>query len=288
MVTVYVPQVNTLRVDLEKRGKMLPDWKERLAIISDEAAPGFRAAVGICLPLGIRRFELRLLGGHRVPYVAEEALREVEEEVSRHDLKLIGLNPGFGKVTLEDPKAEGELGQGFDDAFRLMERLSITRMAMFSYTRTGPEAPIPGKVHDLLGRARERCLRQGYELLVENVPSVWGNTGTRLAEIARTAGLKVIWDPANSESSGEEAYPFGYRAVKPFIESVHLKNWDAERKYVYLNEGAADIRGQVRALVQDGYPGYFCIESHRWNDPEATGINAEQLLGYLEGTDSEG
>ena len=259
----------------------LEKWTERLAIISDEASPGFREATEVCLPLGIRRFELRMLERGRVPYVSEESIREVEEEVARQHLEIVGINPGFGKVDVEDPKADEELSRGFDDAFRLMDRLSVNRMAMFTYTRTDPESATPEKVFQRLDQASERCREQGIQLLIENVPSVWGNTGTRLAEIAEKTEIEVIWDPANSEASGEQAYPTGYNAVRPFIEDVHLKNWDPEKKYVYLEEGAADIRGQVLALVDDDYHGLFCIESHRWDDPEATRINTRQLLGFL-------
>ncbi len=258
------------------------DWKKRLSIVSDEAAPGFKESVEISLPLGIRRFELRLLHEDRVPYVSEEAVREVEETLKRHEIEIVGINPGFGKVPVDDPRAGNQLSEGFDDTFRLMDRLSLDRMAMFTYQRTGPDDPIPEKSFELLGKASKRCQEYGCELLLENVPSVWGNTGSRLASFAEHTGLEVIWDPANSDASGEESFPTGYQAVKPFIRNVHLKNWDPDQGYVYLDEGIANIDGQVRALVEDGYLGDFCIESHRWKDPDATRINTNQLLKTLE------
>jgi sugar phosphate isomerase/epimerase len=258
------------------------DWKSRLAIVSDEAGAGFRQAVEVCLPLGIRNFELRMLEGERVPYVSEESLRAVEEECQRRHLNIIGLSPGFGKVEVDEPQVEKELTQGLDDTFRLMNRLGVQRLGMFSYKREGAQSPIPEKVEALLARARTRCEKEGFELLLENVPSVWGNTGTRLAEIARATGLRVIWDPANSDASGEPCYPTGYRAVQSFIATVHLKNWDPQRKYVYLSEGVADIQGQIEALVRDGYAGRFCLENHRFDDPQSTEINTRELLGYLE------
>jgi len=66
----------------------------RLAILSDEAGPGFADAVRICLPLGIRAYEVRNLYGKRVPHVPEEAVEEVLAEVKVHDLTLIGISRG--------------------------------------------------------------------------------------------------------------------------------------------------------------------------------------------------
>ena len=55
----------------------MTDWKDRLAIVSDEASESFAEAVGICLPLGIRAYELRKFGGGRFPDVPAKAIDEV-------------------------------------------------------------------------------------------------------------------------------------------------------------------------------------------------------------------
>ena len=49
-------------------------WRDRIAILSDEASESFADAVEICLPLGIRSYELRRFGGARFPYVSDEAV----------------------------------------------------------------------------------------------------------------------------------------------------------------------------------------------------------------------
>lgn len=90
-----------------------------------------------------------------------------------------------------------------------------------------------------------------------------------------------MWDPANAAASGEAAYPNGYEAVRDRVAHVHLKNWHPTRGHVYLDEGVADLAGQVRALEADDYGGYYCIESHRWDDPAATVTNVRQLLAML-------
>jgi len=253
----------------------------RLAIVSDEAAPGFAEAVRICLPLGIRAYELRRLYGMRVPRVPEEAIEEVLAQVKKHDLTLIGISPGFCKRELDDPAVEKELESGFAQAFRLMDRLGVRRMTVFSYQRTGRGTSIPSRVVDLLGRAAAHSQQEGVELLLENSSQCWADTGENLAEVARTVGLCVTWDPANAAASGGEAYPAGYKAVRDLVAHVHLKNWHPAHGWVYVSDGVVDMAEQLEALEADGYRGYYCIESHRRADPAATEINTRQLIALL-------
>ena len=256
-------------------------WTQRLAIVSDEAAASFTEATRICIPLGLRAYEIRNLYGARVPSVSEDASNEVLSQVKQHDLKLLGISPGFCKGPLDDPTVEDELGSGLPKAFRLMDRLCVRIMTVFSYRRTAREAPTPPRVLELLHRAVQVCSREGVELWLENSPSCWGDTGAHLAEIAREVGVNVTWDPANAAASGEIAFPDGYEAVRDRVAHVHFKNWHHTHGHVYLDDGVADLAGQVQALEADGYRGYYCIESHRWDDPSATATNVRQLLAML-------
>jgi sugar phosphate isomerase/epimerase len=156
-------------------------------------------------------------------------------------------------------------------------------MTLFTFRRAGRDAPIPGAALDLLARAAEACREKGVEMLLENSPTCWGNTGQHLAHIARSIGVRVTWDPANAAASGEQAYPTGYRAVRDRVAHVHLKNWDPAQGHVYLERGVVDLAGQLCALEADGYRGYYCIESHRPTDPAATETNTRQLLAMLDG-----
>ncbi len=265
------------------------DWTQRLAIVSDEAAPAFAEAVSISMPLGIRAYEVRNLYVARVPYVSEEAVAEVLSQVAEHGLTLIGISPGFCKRLLDDPATETELQVGLPRAFALMDRLDVRTITLFSYRRTARETPIPPQVADLLHRAAEACRQEGVRLLLENSPSCWGDTGAHLAEVARAIGSEVTWDPANAAASGEVAYPDGYKGVRGLVAHVHLKNWHPEAGNVYLNDGVVDLGEQLRALEADAYHGYYCIESHRWDDPVATQKNTQQLLAWLRSLDrSEG
>ena len=260
----------------------MTDWNSRLAIISDEADDSFAAAVDHCLPLGIRAYELRKLEGGRFPQVTERALREVVDTVAAHDLELIGVSPGFFKGPLDADVIAHTFDHDLPKAFRFMERLCIRRMTLFTFRRSGAEDPIPVEIYDHLGRAIDLCAREGIEVVLENAASIYSNTGANLATIARTLGVKVVWDPANGAASGETSWQEGYDAVRQRLAHVHFKNWTPSG-WAAINDGLVDLAAQVAALKSDGYPGYYCLEPHQWDDRKrAVRQNWQQLLALLE------
>ncbi len=261
----------------------MTDWTSRLAIISDEADDSFAEAVALCLPLGIRAYELRKLEGGRFPQVTDRAIQEVLDNVAAHDLDLIGVSPGFFKGPLDAAVIERAFDDDLPKAFRLMERLGIRRMTLFTFRRSGPDDPIPAEIYDHLGRAIELCAREGIEVVLENAASIYSNTGANLATIARALGVSVVWDPANGAASGEQSWRDGYEHVSARLVHVHFKNWTPGDGFVAINDGLVDMAGQIEALKADDYPGYYCLEPHQWNDRKnAVRQNCEQLLTLLE------
>ena len=260
----------------------MTDWTSRLAIISDEADDSFSESVDYCLPLGIRAYELRKLEGGRFPAVTERAIQEVADTVTAHDLKLLGVSPGFFKGPLDAEVIARTFAEDLPKAFRLMERLGIHQMTLFTFRRSGRDDPIPAQIYDHLGRAIELCAREGIEVVLENAASIYSNTGANLATIARTLGVKVVWDPANGAASGDASWRDGYDRLRDIIAHVHFKNWTPDG-WAAINDGKVDLAAQVAALKEDGYGGYYCLEPHQWNDRRAAvRENHDQLLALLE------
>jgi L-ribulose-5-phosphate 3-epimerase len=262
----------------------MPDWKTRLAIVSDEAAESFTESVNICLPLGIRAYELRKLASGRFPDVTDVEIDTMVHAAQTHALTLIGVSPGFFKWAVGDAQTEEAFARSFPKTLRLMDQLGVRRLTVFSFQREGDRStPIPASVLDYLGRAAAVCQREGVLMLIENSASTWGDTGANLASLAQMLAVPVTWDPGNAAAAGEIAYPNGYHAVRDHIAHVHFKNWLPGVGNVAITAGIVDMVGQVAALQADGYSGYYCIEPHQWHDRiNATRQNTQQLLGLLQ------
>ncbi|MCC7207113.1 MAG: sugar phosphate isomerase/epimerase [Anaerolineae bacterium] len=259
-----------------------PGDAARIAIVSDEVSADFEETLAVCLPLGIRAYEIRSLAGGRAPDCDPAAVEQVDQLVRRHALTLVGISPGFFKGACDEPRARHELDEGFDRAFALLDRLAVRRMTVFTFRRADPQALAPPQALDLLRLGADKCRRAGVEMLIENVPSCWGNSGAHLAEIAHAVGVGLTWDPGNSEASGQAAYPDGYAAVRDQVRHVHLKNWTPDGGYTAILDGQADLAGQVAALRRDHYPGYYCLEPHQWaTGAQAARLNHAQLVTLL-------
>jgi sugar phosphate isomerase/epimerase len=262
----------------------MTNWTERLAIVSDEAAHSFADAVEVCLPLGIKAYEIRHLDDLRFPYVSDQAIDRVLSIVNRRELTLIGVSPGFFKLLVDDPRAEAEFQEGFPRAFRLMDRLDVRQLTVFSYLEDERWDETPAQVIDQMGRAVTLCKQEGIELRIENGANCWGNTGRRLAHLAQAVDARVVWDPANAAAAGETAFPDGYQQVRDLIGLVHCKNWTPEAGNVPIHDGIVDIAAQIAALDADGYTGYYTVEPHQWHDrANAARLNTGQLLQILNG-----
>lgn len=261
----------------------MTDWNKRLAIVSDEASASFSEAVQICQPLDIRAFELRNFAEGRFPNITEATVKEILTTVQRNNLIIIGVSPGFFKNSVESEQTMAAFQTGFTQAFRLMDRLGVRRLAEFSFKREEDHHTlIPERVFERLQQAVELCRREGIEMIIENSAGSWADTGVNLAYLAERLNVGVTWDPGNAAAAGEVAYPTGYQAVREQIAHVHFKNWTAEDGNVAIQDGIVDMAGQVSALKADGYAGYYCIEPHQWHDrANATRLNTTQLLALL-------
>ncbi len=259
----------------------MTDWNDRLAIISDEIDDSFAAAVDFGLALGIRAYELRKLAGGRFPDVSEAAAQEVADTVAANDIELIGVSPGFFKGPLDEADIKATFDTRLPAAFRLTQRLGLTRMTLFTFRRASRDEAIPAEIYDHLGRAVDLCAKEGVEVVLENASSIYSDTGANLATIARTLGVKVVWDPANAAASGEVAYPDGYAQVRDMLAHVHFKNW-TPAGWAAIKDGVADLAGQVHALKADGYAGYYCLEPHQKDRRPAARLNHAQLLSLLQ------
>ncbi len=243
----------------------------RLAIVSDEISRDFRKAVEYGTEWGIMDYEIRALTTGRVPYVANDEINLVNEVVKEHDLNISAISPGLFKISLlDEEQLKLQMEENIYESFRLADRLGTRNVIIFGFKRyeREPQSDYIQVLH-ILGRMASLAEKYGFQLLLENEPGFWADSGVNTAKILDdidSKNLKANWDPANAAAAGEIPYPYGYLAIRKHIRSIHVKDYrrnsNGNHEYVVLGDGVVDWQGQFRAVMHGVHINYITIETH--------------------------
>jgi sugar phosphate isomerase/epimerase len=243
----------------------------RLAIVSDEISKDFRKAVEYGLEWGITDYEIRSLTTGRVPYVANDEINLVKEVVKEHDLNISAISPGLFKIALnEEDQLKLQIEENIYESFRLADRLGTRNVIIFGFRRYDREPPSNYiQIVHILTRMASLADKYGFQLLLENEPGFWADSGVNTSKILDdidSKSLQANWDPANAAAAGEIPYPYGYLAIRKHIRSIHVKdfrrNINNDYEYVVVGDGVVDWQGQFRAIMYGVHIDYITIETH--------------------------
>ncbi len=272
----------------------------RIAAITDEFSPDLATALANMSALGMTGAELRMVFGKNILDLTDEELDRAIAMVREAGLEILSIASPVLKCVLPDaPAVDSRFQQDvfasshtFADqprlaarAFEIARRTGAGIIRVFSYWRTvRPEACFDAIVAALRGLA-EQAANHGVIIGLENEHAC--NIGTA-AETARLLAaldhpnLKVVWDPCNALVAGEKPFPEGYRLLPPArIVHVHAKDCfvqDHTPTFGPLGECAVDWKGQIAALVADGYRGWISLETH-WPGPGGNKLEASRICG---------
>jgi sugar phosphate isomerase/epimerase len=263
----------------------------KISLVTDELSADPETALELATSWGIRAFELRGYFAERVPQLTNyqnHNLRRILEDYGAH---IVALSPGLFKMPYPPGAPESwsftslDAGAfvGWESAHQLVQRhvteilpqtlnlanaLGARTVVIFGFHRGGAApAEAPPAVIDTLHMAAESAARAGITLALETEEGYWADTGERTARIIKQVNhpaLRVNWDPGNAFCAGDTPFPVGYGPLRGLIHHVHFK--DARRladgSVEFVTLGEIDWRGQIQALISDGYDGYISIETH--------------------------
>ena len=272
-----------------------------LAAITDEFSPDIETAVRSMAEIGMTGAELRMVFGKNIINLTDEELERAIAIVRERGLEIVSLASPLLKCVLPDaPEVDARFQQDMfaatltiadqprlaARAFEIAARTGAGVIRVFSYWRTVRPEECFDRIVNALGELAEQGARHGVVIGLENEHACNIATGAETARVMqaiRHPNLKVVWDPANARVSGEEKpYPDGYRLLpKGSIAHVHAKDCRVEgHKAIWeqIGEGEIDWKGQVQALVEDGYKGWISLETH-WPGPGGDKHMASVICG---------
>jgi L-ribulose-5-phosphate 3-epimerase len=272
-----------------------------IAAITDEfATDDLETALDAMSELGMTGAELRVIAGRNIIDLTDDEIAHARARVEAHGMRVLSIASPLLKCVLPDaPPIDERFQQDvfgsaytFEDqprltrrAFEVAEQAGARIIRVFSYWRTVDPERGYERIARALADLADQALDRGLVIGLENEHAC--NVGTG-AEAARMLGavdhpaLKLIWDPANAFILGETPYPAGYAMLPPErIVHVHAKDCVmAGQKPAWgpLGEMSIDWKGQVAALVRDGYTGAVSLETH-WRGPDGDRLQASIICG---------
>lgn len=186
------------------------------------------------------------------------------------DICCVGTSASFHT---EDAMAR--FGKELAYSIDLCGDLRIPFLRVFGNNVTGDEQAVIARVAAGLRETCRMAAQQGVTVLLE----VHGdfNTAQRLlpvAEQVQADNFGLIWDVAHSDRAcGDDFLPF-YRAIRPLIRHVHMKDHIRGGGLCPVGQGDIPLEAILRTLQADGYDGYYELEwEKKWHpqlaEPEA-------------------
>lgn len=276
--------------------------KLRIASITDEFSPADPiAALDAMAEIGMTGAELRVLWGKNILDLSDDEVSRVEELLAARGMEVVSIASPLLKCVLPGaPPVDTRFQQDmfnakhtFEDqprlterAFLLAKRFKCPIVRVFTYWRSvEPEKCFDGVVKaldGLCGQAKIEGLIVGLEN--EHACNIATASETRkVLDVLPQDNLQVVWDPANCLISGENPFPEGYRKLPAHrIGHVHVKDCSLDgHKPVWGPVGTrhVDWKGQVAALLADGYQGWLSLETH-WPGPGGSKMEASWICGW--------
>ena len=275
--------------------------KLRIASITDEFSPELGPALDAMAGIGMTGAELRVVWGKNIMDLTDDELARAMDMIRAKGMEVMSIASPILKCVLPNaPDVDTRFQQDifnskhtFEDQPRLTDRaFQIAKLTgakiirVFSYWRTvDPDQcfdRIVAALMDLADKAKKEDLIIG----LENEHACHIGLAVETAKVLAAAqhpNLKLVWDPANALVGGEEPFPHGYGLLpKDRIVHVHTKDCHMEgHKPIWgpLGTRSVDWKGQIAALMADGYTGWLSLETH-WPGPNGDKMQGSTICGW--------
>lgn len=272
-----------------------------IAAITDEFSPDLLTALKAMAAIGMTGVELRVVFGKNIVDVTSAELEAARKQVADQGMKIISIASPLLKCVLPnappvDTRFQHDVfaskhtfeqqPQLTERAFEIAKTLGARIVRVFSYWRTTEPDKCFEAVVDAVSKLAEKASRNDLIIGLENEHACNISTGADAARVLSRVdnrNLQIVWDPANALVSGENPFPEGYRRL-PVSRIIHVHAKDCHMdglKPVWgpLGTRAIDWKGQVQALLADGYRGYLSLETH-WPGPGGDKMQASTICGW--------
>lgn len=240
-----------------------------LCAFADEAADDLEGQIAALKRNGIKKLELRSVGGVNVKDLSIDTAKEIAEELAAADVAVWSIGSPIGKSDIggdfKEVKAQ------LEHVLELCGIFGCDKIRMFSFflSEYGKyRDEVISRLRSLTALAAER----GVTLFHENEKNIYGDTAERVRDVLDSVdGLESVYDPANFIQVGESIENMA--PMRKRAGYFHIKDALASGELVPAGEGVGDIRRLISEIDRDVtltvephlavFSGYAAIDSHK-------------------------
>ena len=203
----------------------------------------------------------------KIPEFAPESTESTMKILADRGISLYGLG-----TTCSFHSAE-KLESMIEDAKKsilLAKRLGFSYIRVFGNKLTEDREECFRRVGDALCFVSDFAKEQGIKVLLEIHGDYTSPETVKplLDIVGGNEAFGIIWDIANTKDVAGEGWRSLYELIRPYMLHVHVKDITAEGGVAFPGEGIVPLVPIIRAIVADGYDGYFSFEWEKKWHPE--------------------
>lgn len=242
----------------------------KLSVISDEVSQDFERVARFAKRMELDGIEIRTVWNLK-PQDLVNKVGDLKKILKKYDLEVSAIASPFFKANIDSPEEYKEHIEILKRCIELAKSLDTNIVRGFTFWWKRPIEESIDVIVEKFQKPLEIVESEGVILAIENEPSTSVRNGKELAfflDKIKSKNVKALWDPGNDiwDPTGEIPYPDGYNFIRNMIVHIHVKDGKrlgkGECEFTPVGEGEVDYKGQLRALVKDGYRGYLSLETH--------------------------
>lgn len=259
----------------------------QLSAFSDEISAALDDQLDALADMSIRHLDLRAAWGTPVLALDDGQVAQIEVALTRRDVRIAAIGSPIGKAPI-DAAFDLQLRQ-LERAIVLAHRFGTPYIRIFSFyppvRAAGPTQPEDYRptVLERLGELTARARAANVILIHENEKDVYGDTATRCVDLLSAINdphFRAVFDPANFIQCKQSPFPEAYRAIRPWLAYMHVKDATADGAVMVAGEGVAHWPDILRALHAENYDGFFSLEPHLKAVGQFAGFSGPRLFAH--------
>lgn len=252
-----------------------------LSGFADEIADDFETQLQTVSGLGLKYIEFRSAWGTNILDLTDEQLAQAKELLAKYDLQVSSIGSPIGKIFIDEDFAPHL--ERAKHAVDVANYFGAPFIRIFSFfIREGANADdFRDEVMRRMAALAEVAAAGNVVLLHENEKDIFGDIPRRVVDILQTVNspaLRAAWDAANYVQVGVVPFDEGWAQVRPFLAYMQIKDAVAATgEVVPAGEGDGQMLQTIRALVADGFDGFFSLEPHLGSAHALGGFSGPEL-----------